>query len=54
MRLHAAAGRRDAVRRTLRLLEARLIDLDTDPDPATLILATDLLRPRPTRSERRP
>lgn len=46
MRLHAAAGRRDAVRRTLRLLEARLIDLDTDPDPATLALATDLLRPR--------
>lgn len=49
MRLQAAAGRRDAVRRTLRLLEARLVDLDTDPDPATLALATDLLRSRSTR-----
>jgi DNA-binding SARP family transcriptional activator len=50
MRLHAAAGRRDAIRRTLRLLEARLVDVDTDPDPATLTLAGDLLRPRPTRT----
>jgi len=50
MRLQATAGRRDAVRRTLRLLEARLIGLDTDPDPATLTLATDLLRPQSTRA----
>jgi DNA-binding SARP family transcriptional activator len=50
MRLHGAAGRRDAVRRTLRLLEARLLDLDTDPDPATLALAADLLRPRRSRT----
>ena len=49
MRLQAAAGRRDAVRRTLRLLEARLVDLDTDPDPNTLTLAADLLRSRSTR-----
>ncbi|HYT09781.1 MAG TPA: BTAD domain-containing putative transcriptional regulator, partial [Mycobacteriales bacterium] len=53
MRLHAAAGRTGAVRRTLRLLEARLVDLDTDPDPATLTLAADLLRPR-TQSTRQP
>lgn len=45
MRLHAAAGRRDAIRRTLRLLEARLADdIDTDPEQATLDLATELLR----------
>ena len=49
MRLQAAAGRRDAVRRTLRLLEARLVDLDTDPDSATLALAADLLRSRSAR-----
>ena len=49
MRVRAAAGRRDAVRRTLRLLEARLVDLDTDPDPATLALAADLMRSRSTR-----
>ena len=49
MRLQDAAGRRDAVRRTLRLLEARLVDLDTDPDPATLALAADFLRSRSTR-----
>lgn len=47
MRLHAAAGRTDAVRRTLRLLEARLTDLDVDPDPETTALAAGLLRPRP-------
>ena len=50
MRLHGGAGRRDAVRRTMRLLEARLLDLDTDPDPATLALAADLLRPRRSRT----
>ena len=49
MRLQAVAGRRDGVRRTLRLLEARLVDLDTDPEPATLVLAADLLRSRSTR-----
>jgi DNA-binding SARP family transcriptional activator len=47
MRLHAAAGRADAVRRTFRLLEARLADLDVDPDPDTVALAADLTRPRP-------
>ena len=52
MRLYAAAGRRDAIRRTLRLLEARLADdIDTDPEQATLDLATELLR-TPTRRNR--
>ena len=35
MRLQAAAGRPDAVRRTLQLLETRLADLGLSPDPAT-------------------
>ena len=51
MRLHAAAGRRDAVRRTLRLLEARLgDDLDTDPEQETRDLAAELLRTPPRRT----
>jgi DNA-binding SARP family transcriptional activator len=47
MRLHAEAGRTDAVRRTFRLLEARLADLDVDPDPDTASLAAQLTRPAP-------
>jgi DNA-binding SARP family transcriptional activator/nucleoid-associated protein YgaU len=49
MRLHARAGRTDAVRRTLRLLEARLADIDVDPVPETTELAAALLR-RTTRT----
>jgi nucleoid-associated protein YgaU len=56
MRLHARAGRTDGVRRTLRLLEARLADIDTDPDPDTTALAAQLIRqrtqPRPTAAGR--
>jgi hypothetical protein len=47
MRLHAAAGRREDVYQTLRLLEARLLDIDTDPEPATSTLVTQLLRSSP-------
>jgi nucleoid-associated protein YgaU len=46
MHLHARAGRTDGVRRTLRLLEARLADIDTDPDPDTTALAAQLIRQR--------
>jgi DNA-binding SARP family transcriptional activator len=35
MRLQAAAGRPDAARRTMRLLETRLAELGLSPDPAT-------------------
>lgn len=38
MRLHAAAGRGEDVDQTLRLLEARLLDLDAEPDSATSAL----------------
>jgi DNA-binding SARP family transcriptional activator len=44
MRLQAAAGRPDAVRRTLTLLQARLADLDLQPDAGTRQLAAALLR----------
>jgi len=43
MRLQAAAGRPDAVRRTLSLLETRLSDLGVTPGPQTRSLAASLL-----------
>jgi DNA-binding SARP family transcriptional activator len=43
MRLQATAGRSDAVRRTLALLEARLGELDLTPDASTRQLAATLL-----------
>jgi DNA-binding SARP family transcriptional activator len=43
MRLQAAAGRPDAVRRTLSLLEARLGELGITPGPQTRALAASLL-----------
>jgi DNA-binding SARP family transcriptional activator len=43
MRLQAAAGRPEAVRRTLRLLEARLTDIDVAPSPQTRKVAASLL-----------
>lgn len=46
MRLQADLGRTDAVRRTYRLLETRLTDLDIEPDDATNRLLTDLLAER--------
>ncbi len=47
MRLQARLGRPDAVQRTLRLLETRLAELDTEPEPDTRRLAADLHHPRP-------
>jgi hypothetical protein len=51
MRLQAAAGRTDAVRRTFQLLETRLAELAAAPGSATRQLAASLvggsgLRPR--------
>lgn len=46
MRLQAAAGRPDAVRRTLGLLEARLGELGITPGPQTRALAASLLGAR--------
>ena len=43
MRLQAAAGRADAVRRTLALLEARLGELEVTPGASTRQLAAALL-----------
>ena len=43
MRLQAAAGRADAVRRTLTLLEARLGELSITPGASTRQLAAALL-----------
>jgi DNA-binding SARP family transcriptional activator len=43
MQLQAAAGRPDAVRRTLGRLEARLGDLGITPGPQTRTLAASLL-----------
>lgn len=43
IRLQAALGQPDAARRTYRLLEARLAELDAEPEPATTALLTDLL-----------
>lgn len=43
MRLQAAAGRPEAVRRTLRLLEARLADIDVAPSSRTRQVAASLL-----------
>ena len=55
MRLQAAAGRLDAVRRTLSLLESRLRDLGVTPGPQTRTLAATLLGvPAPQRSARQP
>jgi DNA-binding SARP family transcriptional activator len=42
MRLQATLGRPDAARRTYRLLETRLADLDVDPDQTTTQLLTEL------------
>ena len=44
MHLQAGLDRRDAVRRTYRLLARRLAELDVDPDPETEQLVTSLLR----------
>ena len=44
MRHQTALGRMDAVRRTFRILERRLDELDLDPSPATQQLLTALLR----------
>ena len=56
MRLQAAAGRPDAARRTMRLLETRLAELGLSPDPATR-QAAQQAAPRagrqPSRHERR-
>jgi DNA-binding SARP family transcriptional activator len=43
MRLHADLGRPDAIQRTLERLQARLEELDVDPDEATTELAHQLL-----------
>jgi len=43
MRLQAAAGRPEAVRRTLSLLEARLTDLGITPGAQTRQVAASLL-----------
>jgi hypothetical protein len=43
MRLQAAAGRPEAVRRTLALLEARLTDLGITPAAQTRQIAASLL-----------
>jgi DNA-binding SARP family transcriptional activator len=43
MRLQAAAGRPDAIRRTLSLLETRLTELGVTPSPQTRTLAASLL-----------
>jgi DNA-binding SARP family transcriptional activator len=49
MRLQAAAGRPDAVRRTLRLLETRLTEIGVTPGPQTRQAAAALLgMPGPT------
>lgn len=47
MRLQAAAGRPDAVRRTLALLETRLADLGLTPGASTRQLAATLLGTAP-------
>jgi DNA-binding SARP family transcriptional activator len=47
MKLEARLGNRDAVKRTYQLLSRHLGDLDTDPEPETHQLLTDLLRSRP-------
>ncbi|BCJ63001.1 BTAD domain-containing putative transcriptional regulator [Polymorphospora rubra] len=45
MRIHGRQQRPDAVRRTLRRLEERLADLDTEPSQATRRIAERQLRP---------
>lgn len=45
MKLQAHLGRRDAVRRTYQLLEARLTDIDAEPDQETADLLHKLLAP---------
>ena len=47
MRLQAAAGRPDAVRRTLSLLETRLAELGVTPGPQIRTLAASLLGTHP-------
>ena len=49
MRLQARVGRPDAVVRTYRLLERRLIDLDAEPEPLTRQLVAELAPLKPTR-----
>ncbi len=49
MRLQARVGRPDAVVRTYRLLERRLIDLDAEPEPLTRQLAAELAPPKAPR-----
>ena len=45
MSLHAALGRRDAIQRVYRLLEARLTEIDAEPEPETAELRDELLQP---------
>ncbi len=49
MRLQARVGRPDAVVRTYRLLERRLIDLDAEPEPLTRQLVAELAPYKPLR-----
>jgi DNA-binding SARP family transcriptional activator len=52
MRIHGRVGRTDQVRRTLRRLEERLVDLgDAEPSEATRRVAERQLRPATTTSE---
>jgi len=54
MRLQAALDRPDAVRRTFRIVEERLDELDLDPSDATVQLTVALTRtPRPSRQPSR-
>jgi DNA-binding SARP family transcriptional activator len=46
MRLQARLGRIDAARRTYRLLENHLADIDADPSPETEQLLNELLQPK--------
>lgn len=46
MKQQAALGRRDAIRRTYQLLEARLTEIDAEPDQETVDLLQHLRTPR--------
>jgi len=54
MRLHADLGRPDAIQRTLRQLQARLEELDADPDETTTELAEQLLARAPIGHDTKP
>ncbi|MHB8449096.1 MAG: BTAD domain-containing putative transcriptional regulator [Mycobacteriales bacterium] len=54
MRAHARLAHPDAVRRTYRLLETRLGELDVDPDTDTQALLGELLRSGPSPPVRKP